>query len=350
MEHPAGSSEQTTWRAIGTSNLGYGQQAQEELRRLLDGQVVFEWLAPNEVFTIQSDLPAKEAMERIKAEEPAFLRHLQPVDAELEWDGELQALLSAVREVLACCNIQPGSKIAIHIRKNASASDAAAPARLKPELEVLLTEMQAATVMKDADLILSLYTAGSRIFIGLSRPEDNLSDWPGGAIRFKREDGMVSRAKFKLLEAEAAFGLDFSQYTNALDVGAAPGGWTSLLLERGLAVTAVDPAKLHPALHKHPRLTYFSKKADQVSFESGSFDLLVCDMSWSPHQMAKLIKSLAHTVQQGGTVIITVKLMHKKALQTVRDVTTVLEPELVLLKAKQLFHNREELTLFLIKK
>ncbi|MCB0067806.1 MAG: hypothetical protein KDD77_11670, partial [Caldilineaceae bacterium] len=36
---------------------------------------------------------------------------------------------------------------------------------------------------------------------GLSLAERNLSDWAGGMRRFAREDGQISRAEFKLLEA-----------------------------------------------------------------------------------------------------------------------------------------------------
>ena len=90
-------------------------------------------------------------------------------------------------------------------------------------------------------------------------PEDMLSDWPGGAVRFQREEGQISRAKFKLLEAEREFGLHYAKYQQALDIGAAPGGWTSLLLERGLRVTPSIQQSLHPTLLAYPTLTYLKR-------------------------------------------------------------------------------------------
>ncbi len=65
--------------------------------------------------------------------------------------------------------------------------------------------------------------------------------------------------------------------------------------------------------------------------------------------MAKLVRGLLYALKTGGTAIITVKLMNKKAFQSIREVIQDLSPELELQKAKQLFHNREELTLFLVK-
>ena len=42
--------------------------------------------------------------------------------------------------------------------------------------------------------------------------------------------------------------------------------------------------------------------------------------------------------------------MHKKPLQTIRDVIAKLETAFELRKAKQLFHNRDEITLYLVKR
>ncbi|MNF15260.1 hypothetical protein D3C80_2177880 [compost metagenome] len=66
--------------------------------------------------------------------------------------------------------------------------------------------------------------------------------------------------------------------------------------------------------------------------------------------MSKLVLDLEPALKRGATAIITVKLMHRKPLQTIRDVISRLSTEFVLQKAKQLFHNREEITLYLQKK
>ena len=44
--------------------------------------------------------------------------------------------------------------------------------------------------------------------------------------------------------------------------------------------------------------------------------------------MGRLVADLLYSLQSGGTAIITVKLMHKKPFQTVRDVLKILEPSL----------------------
>lgn len=338
---------QNTSQWIGTTNHRYAQRAQEEVRRLMPG-VSFTYLEPLEVFIIDSPLSREETLQHILNHEPIFLRHIQPIDAAFAIhtdQSEIEALeIEALQNYLnETASFLDGKRVAVQ-------------ARISPEMtyRLSLAELREATlaalhnvnsVLQHADWIISIYVSNATLYVGISKPTDNLSDWTGGAIRFRKEPQHISRAKFKLLEAEIAFSLDYSQYHHALDVGAAPGGWTSLLLERGVKVTAVDPAALHPSLKHHPQLTYYRKNVSEVSFAPHAFDLLVCDMSWSPRQTARLLLDLVDALTIGGTAIITLKLMHKNAFQAVREMTATLEPHLQLLKAKQLFHNRDEITL-----
>lgn len=334
---------------IGTSNHGFAQYAQEEIRRLFPG-TKFTVLEPGEVFFVQAPFERTEVTEGLKGREPMFLRHIQPVTYELPIDrtrSDLDRLVEFVRDNLT---FAAGEKVAIQTRKLNAVKYEYTPYGVKETLDaILVQEQNIEPVVRGADTILSIFLTADRLHMGLSRPEDNLSDWSGGAVRYQKEEGQISRAKFKLLEAEERFHLDFSQYEKALDIGAAPGGWTALLLERGCHVTAVDPGELHPSLLDNPNLTYFQKNAGDLHLGDEAYDLLVCDMSWSPKMMAKLVADLLPALRIGGTAVITVKLMHKKPFQTVKDILNTLGGDVELMRAKQLFHNREELTLYLMK-
>jgi 23S rRNA (cytidine2498-2'-O)-methyltransferase len=334
---------------IGTSNHGFGPQAQEEIRRLFH-QVRFKAIVPAEIYRFDVPQSKETVTSVLKAHEPVFVRHIHPVDVQFAIDRTKSDLIKLQETVISCCTLREGMKVAVQVRKLDGLSYEYTPFACKAAVdEALVRKFRVEPVVKDADMIVSVMMTERDGYVGLSSPEDNLSDWPGGAIRFRKEEGQVSRAKFKLLEAEQRFGLDFRNYSSALDIGAAPGGWTSLLLERGCKVTAVDPARLDPVLLQHPKLTFLQKNAAAVSFDKGIFDLLVCDMSWSHRQMTTLVKKLLYALQIGGTAIITAKLMHKKAFQTMREITQDVSPQLRLQKAKQLFHNRDELTMFFIK-
>lgn len=331
---------------IGTANYKYAQRAQEEVRRLIS-EVSFTYLAPLEVFIITSPLSREETLQAIMRQEPIFLRHLQPIDTTFEVQSDHAEIEELHHYLNEATSLMVGKDVAVQVRFSPEITYHLSPAEVRDE--VLATLHDVNPVVQHADWIISIYVSNETLYVGISKPTDNLSDWTGGAIRFKKERQHISRAKFKLLEAEVAFGLDYSQYHSAIDVGAAPGGWTSLLLERGVKVTAVDPAALHPSLKHHPQLTYYKKNIGELSFAPHAFDLLVCDMSWSPRQTAKLLLDLIGALMVGGTAIITLKLMHKNAFQAVREMTASLEPPLQLVKAKQLFHNRDEITMCFVR-
>ena len=342
----------TYTQLIGTVNHGFAQYAQEEIRRLIQDSK-FTVIEPGEVFFMRTERPYEEVAAALRSQEPIFLRHIHPVTHQLPIDRTRADLDRMIDFIQGLDEFQSGEKLAIQVRKLPAAKFDYTPFGVKEALDPILAETKGVEPVlrgADADRILSIYLTADTMHLGLSRPEDNLSDWSGGAVRYQREEGQISRAKFKLLEAEERFGLDLASFDNAVDIGAAPGGWTSLLLERGLSVTAIDPGDLDDRLLRNPNLTYMKKNAGDVKFAPDTFDLLVCDMSWSPKQMAKLVKELLPALRSGGTAVITVKLMHKKPFQTVRETIAEFGEELELQRAKQLFHNREELTLCLVKK
>jgi len=336
-------------RFIGTTNHGFANYAMEELRRLFP-DIAYQQLAAGEVFAAEVPGERDEVLQAIRAGEPIFLRHVQPIDRTLPITGgadDLQHLSDMLRNAAL---LFQGRRTAVHIRRTEKSPFPYSAADVKAVLDAVLDEIDGEPVLQEPDRILSVYATGDQLLAGWGSPAEMLSDWPGGAVRFQREEGQISRAKFKLLEAERTFGLRLASYREALDIGAAPGGWTSLLLERGAAVTAIDPAELHPSLADHPRLTYLKRNAGDVKLPADSYDLLVCDMSWSPMLMVKLVLELERALKPGADAIITVKLMHKKPLQTIRDVIRKLESAFVLNRAKQLFHNRDEITLYLTKR
>lgn len=345
-----------TTRYVCTANHGFAPYAQEELRRAF-GSVKSTMLVPGEVFVATLNGTEADVNDKLSHQEPIFLRHLFPV----QWEWSLEGSdaesgkhntdwMSGLQRFLHEDARLSKAKIAIQTRKAEQSVWDGSAAELKDAVQEGLNLEESEFVVRNADFIISVFAAKDRVFAGVTTPEENLSDWNGGAVRFQREEGQISRAKFKLLEAELCFGIDFAAFHEALDIGAAPGGWTSFLLERGLKVTAVDPAKLHPDVLASPRLTHLRKNANSVKFREHQFDLLVCDMSWSPKLTAKLVTELLYALVPGGTAVVTVKLLSKKPMALIQEVlATFQEARLQVQRAKQLFHNRDEITLYMIK-
>ncbi|WP_035154612.1 SAM-dependent methyltransferase [Cohnella thermotolerans] len=335
---------------IATANPGFAPYAMEELRRRFPG-VKLAGLAPGETFKLSpGPLPDGELIDSLRRDEPIFLRHLFPVQEEVPLSSDPEETAAAMKRFAQTrADALGGTAVAVQVRKSPDSPFPFSSAEGRDAIVPALVDMGAEPVAKDAKWILSVYAAKKTLYLGLSKPRDNLSDWPGGAVRFRREEGLISRAAFKLLEAERTFGLPLGRFTNALDLGAAPGGWTSVLLERGVDVTAVDPAEMHESLKGHPRLRHLRKNAAELSFAPGSFDLLVCDMSWDPHHTCRIVSGLAPALSAGASGIITLKLMYRKPLQTISDLLEQYRQTFEIRRVKQLFHNREEVTLWVRK-
>lgn len=339
---------------VATANPGYAPLAMEEVRRL-DPGVRVRGLAAGETFLIEApaDTPGGEAgwLRRLREREPVFLRHLFPVHETRPVPADADAAEDAlVRFAAAAAGELAGRKAAIQIRRAPDSPFPLTTAAARAAIAQTLAAAGADIVMRDADRIVSVYADRSTVYMGVSSPRDNLSDWPGGAVRFRREEGLVSRAAFKLLEAERTFGLPLERTVHALDLGAAPGGWTSVLLSRGARVTAVDPADLHPSLAGHPRLRHIRRNAADVKFPPGSFDLLVCDMNWDPHRTCAIVCGHAAALSAGAPCVVTVKLMGRKPMRTISDLSEAYGKHFDRVRIKQLFHNRDEVTMVMRRK
>lgn len=184
--------------------------------------------------------------------------------------------------------------------------------------------------------------------IGISLASQNLSDWAGGMRRFAREEEQVSRSEFKLLEAFELFGITLPPRGVALDLGASPGGWTRVLRQNEQYVTAIDPGELAQKLHLDPRVRHMRITAEEY-LENGpdTFDLIVNDMRVDARDSARLMNSYAKFIYRHGFAIMTLKLPEFGRETVIDHAMNLLRQAYRIEGAKQLFHNRSEITVYL---
>ncbi len=92
-----------------------------------------------------------------------------------------------------------------------------------------------------------------------------LSRFPGGDVAVPEDRRPPSRAYRKLLEAERRSGLAIGSGEHCVDLGASPGSWTWVALQRGARVLAVDRSPLRDDLMRHPRLRF--QRGDAFRFD-----------------------------------------------------------------------------------
>lgn len=214
-----------------------------------------------------------------------------------------------------------------------------------------------ASALSDADIqvtrgganhVLSACQVGEGIILGSNGVANALSDWPGGRVQLAKPKGQISRSEFKLEEIIRTGLADLPTSGNALDLGAAPGGWTRILLNRGLDVWAVDSGDLDRRLADKLGLTYIPTLAGPFLAENTQqFDLVVNDMRMEPALSASVMNSAARFVPAGGMGVMSIKLPPESELRAIKDTLRVLRREWQIETVRQLFHNRHEVTAIL---
>ena len=228
--------------------------------------------------------------------------------------------------------------------------------RFAPLMESKLREN--GRLVEDATLPrLHIFFPGkNRALIGSSDPL-NSAPWPMGILRQKMPHDAPSRSYLKLAEAFASFLSREEQEKwltpgmTVVDLGAAPGGWTWYLVQRGLKVIAVDNGPMKGAAAQHPSIKHLRQDGFRYR-PSRAVDWLVCDMVEQPAKVAAL---MAEWVAAGLTsrAIFNLKLPMKKRVEALANaldgVRAVLDAKKIRyrLQAKQLYHDREEVTVFL---
>ncbi|NCT68991.1 MAG: 23S rRNA (cytidine(2498)-2'-O)-methyltransferase RlmM [Rhodanobacteraceae bacterium] len=198
-------------------------------------------------------------------------------------------------------------------------------------------------------------TATDAAFVAVADVRSS-TPWPGGIPRLKFPRSAPSRSTLKLEEALLVL-LDEGERERwlkpgmrAVDLGASPGGWTWQLVARSLHVTAVDNGPMDAALLASGLVDHL--RADGFRYRPPKpVDWLVCDMVEQPRRVAEL---MAQWLAQGWCrhAIFNLKLPMKKRYDEVELCLGLLRATLsdagrrLDLRARQLYHDREEITVF----
>jgi 23S rRNA (cytidine2498-2'-O)-methyltransferase len=139
-----------------------------------------------------------------------------------------------------------------------------------------------------------LFPDGAHAYVGASLAPW-ASRWTMGIPRLRMPGGAPSRSTLKLAEAFVTFLGDRESELlraglRAVDLGAAPGGWTWQLARRGLRVIAVDNGPLKGEVNDDPLVTHL--RADGLSYlPKRPVDWMVCDIVEQPARIAALSRA-----------------------------------------------------------
>ena len=194
----------------------------------------------------------------------------------------------------------------------------------------------------------AFFPQSDKVYLTAAEPA-GVSPWPQGIPRLKFPREAPSRSTLKLEEAffvlldEAERSRFLRAGMTAVDLGAAPGGWTWQLVRRSIGVIAIDNGPMQRELMDSGLVSHL--REDGFRFRPKKpVDWLVCDMVEQPFRVAELISRWLEQ-KWCRQAIFNLKLPMKKRYDETRRCLDLISRH-ARVRAKQLYHDREEITVF----
>lgn len=290
-----------------------------------------------------------------------FSRDAWPVAARLsnlEEKDRLTPILESVRSVMAAQGLSRLGNVSCEYAEGESYRPTARfsgkfvhPVRQALRSAGLLTAKE----KSDLPALRLFFKDSGQAMIGIDRPEGR-ARWPMGIARLKFPAGAPSRSTLKLEEAFAVFlGNDWrsqlSECNTGVDLGASPGGWTWQLVNQGMHVYAIDNGPMDADLMSTGQVDH--QQADGFVWTPDRIvDWLVCDMVEKPARVAHLMYEWLHA-RHARFAMFNLKLPMRKRYQQWQEIRERLESRIMqehpraVMQAKHLYHDREEITVYL---
>jgi 23S rRNA (cytidine2498-2'-O)-methyltransferase len=137
---------------------------------------------------------------------------------------------------------------------------------------------------KRGQRVLTHLNVGEKGWLTLHVHDEGRSGFPGEIAPIVMPEAAPSRAWLKIEEAIARFDLSIGKGARVLEIGAAPGGASWALLERGASVVGLDPNEMDPRVAGHARFTHVRGASTALgpADVAGAFDWLLLDVNVPP--------------------------------------------------------------------
>ena len=288
-------------------------------------------------------------LEELEKESFIFLQHIHPYQKSCPVTGTVQDMevYSGMLEELLPYLMQE-DRLTCQCRIDTSVPFEYSNQELTKCLAEKLTEKGFCVEPASADTAMSLTVYKDVAYLGISRLQHNVSDWTGGILFYSKSDGVICRAEFKLEEAFKFFGITVTDGMTALDLGAAPGGWTHYLSKQGVSVDAVDPANLDEEVKRAKNVKHYRMLAQEFAeqYKEKRYDIIVNDMKMDTNESIDILCEMSRQLKPEGCCVLTLKLPKSNIQKRINVARQVLARYFETVKIRQLYFNRSEVTVF----
>lgn len=307
-----------------TCAAGWEQRARDEVRRVLpDAQVRPLFMRGNLLLT--TDAEPSVALQLLADADTRTLGRVVPLQASCQVGKAREHL----ETLAAACHLLPGPspegtfKVACTRRGTHEWTSR--------DAEIAVAEAASALTGAEVDMrqpeqVISVEVFQDLAYLGVSWCDELLRKQITRMRKYAPGTRPISRAELKLREIIQRFDLHLPAHGRALDLGAAPGGWTRVLAEHMAQVVAVDPADLDPRVLALSNVTHLRVRSEALMAHPPAdlFDVLTNDMNMDPSESARVLCDLALLLRPGGLAIMTVKFVTRRRRQHVQEALSVL--------------------------
>ena len=200
--------------------------------------------------------------------------------------------------------------------------------------------------VKPGDFVLDCAIVGpGEWWVGYHQAKSVPSRWPGGIIGVEMPSDVISRAWLKLEEGLRWSELPIQAGARCADIGSAPGGASQALLNRGVKVLGIDPAKMDPAVTANPNFTHIRSRVSQVGRrEFRKIRWIMADMNVAPEYTLDAVEAIVtHPEVNVRGLLLTLKLFEWKLAERIPEyLDRVRQWGYNEVRARQLRYNRQE--------
>ena len=331
-------------RLIITCASGREGDARRELRDAL-GEVDARSLFLKGNLIARTPLSEGEALRRLREADTRFIARAAPVQAEVRITGDPESLPLLADTALRLERLPRGVTFIVRCRRR---GDHGFQSRDVERAVGMTLEQQAGAVPEfeaTPQYMVSVDIFQDRAYIGVNLADTLVHKELRDARKYAPGERPLNRAQHKLREALATFAIALRPGMRALDLGAAPGGWSTVLADAGCSVVAVDKGELDPTVTQRPEVQHLRMSAQEaLTQDLGEFDIIVNDMNLDPPQSADLMCAFAERLKPGSPALMTIKYVTSARRRHDREATERLSQCYDDIEIRRLPHNRLEAT------
>jgi 23S rRNA (cytidine2498-2'-O)-methyltransferase len=329
-----------------TTPAGLEGRARAELRRLL-GDVRAPSLLLKGNLLLLTDRPEAEVIEILRGAETICVGRVAPVQARVHIDRRLESLEAVVTAVARLGGLSPGEKFVVRCERRGQHDFTGREAEKRIALALEKATGAVGEYLGEVPKRVSVEIFQDLALVGVAPPDQVLHKEIRESRKYAPGARPLNRAQHKLREAIATFEIALPPEGRALDVGAAPGGWSAVLADHMAEVVAVDPAHLDPTVTGRPNVTHLRMRAEGLAGRTDwreHFDVITCDANLSPAEAARLLVALAPLVKPGAPALLTIKYVTSARRRHEQEAQEILAAAYEDIRIRRLPHNALETT------